>query len=331
MNNNTFTYITEFSGLGGSAVGLKAAGGQGLLAIEWDPDTGKTQNAYDHLVTNFPDLAAKGCILNEDICKVSGERILEITGLMPKQLNLFTSSAPCQGFSTSNTSRDANDIRNNLFFASLKHVKVLLPELVLFENVAGMTKGAMRGKYLQITSALKGIGYRVKTWELSASDYGAPQTRPRTWIIGVREDLGVEPSVPAPFAKTVGVRDVLPHLIGIQQGQFNRTIYPSNVPCFTITKTEGVMVIDNSNTTRKPTIEELRVLSTFPADFKFVGSYSQIFARLGNSVLPQMIRTLAEHLVSTVLSKSQVANCANSLHSPLDSFSKQLLDSALAA
>jgi DNA (cytosine-5)-methyltransferase 1 len=300
MDDYRFTYITVFSGCGGSALGLKQAGGKGLFALDFDP-LSKTQNAYDHLVLNFPEIHDKGCILNEDIQSVSGERILELVGIRPRELDLYQSSAPCQGFSASNTARNAKDFRNDLFFESIKQVKVIQPAIALFENVAGMTMGKMRGKFVQIVGALRDCGYKVGAWSLNASDYGAPQTRPRTWIIGIRDDIGFEPSVPAPIGYVVGVKDVLPHIVATQQGQFNKTVFPANNPCCTITKTEGMKVIDNTNSIRKPTIEELRVLSTFPSDFKFTGTHSQIHARLGNSVLPLMIKRLAIHLYNSVL------------------------------
>ena len=299
---NKFTYITAFSGCGGSALGLKQAGGEGLLAIEWDPSD-KSQNAYQHLVKNFPEMHEQGRILNEDICTISGERIMEITGLKKYSLGLYQSSAPCQGFSSCNTKRDANDLRNDLFYESIKHVDVLRPAVAVFENVAGMTRGKMRGKFHQIVKALEGLGYTVGTWVLNSSDYGAPQTRPRTWILAVREGLG-DPSVPAFVKRPVSLSDALPNLDGHMQGQFSKSWIPGTQPVSTITKTAGFKVIENG-VPRKPTIEELRIMCTFPDDYQFVGSESKIHMRLGNSVLPLQMRVLAEHLYETILMQNE--------------------------
>ena len=302
MNNKKFTYITAFSGCGGAALGLQQAGGEGLLSIEWDPYD-KSQNAYQHLVKNFSEMHKQGRLLNEDIGTISGEKIMEVTGLKPFELKLYQSSAPCQGFSASNTKRDANDLRNDLFFESIKHVDVLRPSVALFENVAAMCRGKMRGKFHQIVSALLNLGYSVGTWVLNASDYGAPQTRPRTWIIAIREGLG-QPSVPAFHDKVVSLSDVLPNLDGHMQGQFFKTWIPGTKPVSTITKTAGFKVIENG-TARKPTIEELRILCTFPEDYKFVGPESKIHMRLGNSVLPLQSRILGEHIYETILKPNE--------------------------
>jgi len=303
MNDKKFTYITAFSGCGGAAIGLKQAGGEGLLAIEFDPYD-KSQNAYQHLVKNFPEMHEKGRILNEDICTISGERIMEITGLKKYQLSLYQSSAPCQGFSASNTKRDANDLRNDLFYESIKHVDVLRPSVALFENVAGMVRGKMRGKFHKIVKALEGLGYKVGSYVLNSSDYGAPQTRPRTWIVAIREGLG-EPSVPEFSSKTVSLSDVFPYLDGHMQGQFSRNWIPGTKPISTITKSAGIKVIQDG-VPRKPTIDELRVLCTFPEDYIFVGPETKIHQRLGNSVLPLQSRVLGEHLYETIIRPNDV-------------------------
>ena len=300
---NKFTYITAFSGCGGSAIGLKQAGGKGLLAIEFDPCDLKDQNAYQHLVKNFPEMHKQGRLLNEDICTISGERIMEITGLKPFELSVYQSSAPCQGFSSANTKRDANDLRNDLFYESIKHVDVLRPSLAIFENVAGMTRGKMRGKFHQIVTALANLGYNVGAWVLNASDYGAPQTRPRTWIIAVRAGLG-NPSVPPYAKKPVSLTDALPSVEGHMQGQFLKSWIPGIKPVSTITKSAGFKLIENG-TPRKPTVEELRILCTFPDDYQFVGCESKIHMRLGNSVLPLQMRVIAEYLYETILKENE--------------------------
>lgn len=331
MENKKFTYITAFSGCGGSALGLQQAGGEGLMAIEWDPYD-KSQNAYQHLVKNFPEMHEQGRILNEDICTISGERILKVTGLKKFELSLYQSSAPCQGFSASNTKRDANDLRNDLFFESIKHVDVLRPSVAVFENVAGMTRGKMRGKFHQIVKALENLGYKVGTWVLNASDYGAPQTRPRTWIIAVREGLGL-PSVPEFRKGVVSLTDVLPYLDGHMQGQFSKSWIPgATKPISTITKSAGIKVIQNG-IPRNPKIEELRILCTFPDDYQFVGPKSKIHQKLGNSVLPLQMRVIAEHLYETILMPNEpllqkaeeAVNHEILPNSVLDDFSQQLL------
>jgi site-specific DNA-cytosine methylase len=303
MNNtkSKFTYIAEFAGAGGACIGLQQAGGEARLQIEWDPYD-KSQNAYEHLKLNFPEVQAKGRILNKDIWTVTGEDQLRIAGLEPGAIDCLQSSAPCQGWSSANTSKKADDARNDLFLHSIETLKVTQPKLVIFENVKGLvTTQSLRFKYYQIKTELENAGYNVKTWVLDSKDYGIPQSRVRSWVIGVRKDIGIEPSVPAITDIIVGIKDVLPHLQGHQRGQFEKNILPASAPVSTITKTAGFKVIENDEL-RYPTIEELRILSTFPAEYKFVNdSFNKCHERVGNSVLPEMMRILMDHLYETVL------------------------------
>lgn len=54
----------------------------------------------------------------------------------------------------------------------------------------------------------------------------------------------------------------------------------------------GVASVAHPLECRKFTIDELRLVCAFPSDFTLVGSYSQQWARLGNSVLPLMARSV---------------------------------------
>jgi site-specific DNA-cytosine methylase len=129
MNKNSFkiddkfTYVVDFGGGGGSSIGIQQAGGKAKGIIEWVPpgknDKPSRQIPYDHLVANFPVLYRAGGIINEDACEVSGQKILEVTGLKPGELDEYQSSAPCQDFSSSNIKRVVNSPRNFLFFTSI--------------------------------------------------------------------------------------------------------------------------------------------------------------------------------------------------------------------
>ena len=143
MTKRNFTYLTEFSGLGGASLGCRQAGGIGKLAIEWDP-CDRSQNAYQHLVLNFPEMHKEGLILNKDITTISGDEMLDIMGIPSHTLNIFQTSFPCQGFSMSNTARDVEDERNNLFYNSLEHISKIMPDVVIGENVGGLGAGVMK-------------------------------------------------------------------------------------------------------------------------------------------------------------------------------------------
>jgi DNA (cytosine-5)-methyltransferase 1 len=306
MDNAKFTYIAEFAGAGGTCLGARAAGGECRLQVEWDPYG--AQNAYELLKKNFPEVATKGRIINYDITSFTGRHQLRLAGLKRGELDILTSSAPCQGWSSANTNKKKDDHRNDLFLNSIRNIRMTQPKIVLFENVKNFAYGKdTKFKYYQIITELKNAGYRVKTWVLDSKDFSIPQSRVRSWVIGVREDLcqqyGVEPSVPDYHDTQVGIGDVLPHLQGHIRGQFDKDVIPANVPVSCITKTVGFKVIENG-VPRCPSIDELTTLSTFPEDYDWGdSSFNQVHNRVGNSVLPKMAEILMEHLYETVLMK----------------------------
>ena len=52
---------------------------------------------------------------------------------------------------------------------------------------------------------------------------------------------------------------------------------------------------------RKPTIGELKILSSFPSEFEFAGSYTQVWNQIGNCVPPLMIKALGDTIREKIL------------------------------
>ena len=78
-HNHKPKVISTFSGCGGSSYGYKLAGYEVLLAVEMDTHAVATYQR------NFPDTP----IYYGDIHKLSVEKVLETTGLIPGELDLF--------------------------------------------------------------------------------------------------------------------------------------------------------------------------------------------------------------------------------------------------
>lgn len=77
-------------------------------------------------------------------------------------------------------------------------------------------------------------------------------------------------------------------------------------PCPTVTQRGGS--VDAASVThpiqrRKFTIDELKLICSFPEDFKLTGTYSQQWERLGRSVPPLMMKAIAEVVRDEVLAK----------------------------
>lgn len=190
------TVISTFSGRGGSSIGYHMAGFRELLAVEWDG------HAADTLRLNWSDLD----VYHGDIAALGVDEVLSRAGLRPGELDLFEGSPPCQGFSTAGR-RQLDDPRNQLFREYVRLLAGLQPKTFIMENVEGMTFGSMAGIYGEALGALQDAGYVVVSGVLNAGYLGVPQLRKRLIVVGVREDLGLTPTLPVPMQKPITVRE----------------------------------------------------------------------------------------------------------------------------
>ena len=304
----SFTVTSLFAGCGGSSLGYRLAGGKVLLAAEWDA------NAVETYRLNFP----KTTLFHGDVADLSVDKALEMAGVSPGELDILDGSPPCQGFSTAGK-RDFGDERNQLFNEYVRLLRGLRPKVFVMENVSGMVKGKMKLIFVEILRELKASGYRVRARLLNAMYFGVPQSRERIIFIGVREDLGIEPSYPKAQAMPLGLRHTLGlrRAIGLRRGwgklnegvknkQFNNKWRTLDLPCVTLEKTRPpILLIDG--TERELTLEECSRIGSFP---KWRQWGPRAYQRIGNSVPPNFMRAIAEHIYSNILEKIRTEKAA---------------------
>jgi DNA (cytosine-5)-methyltransferase 1 len=327
---NAPTVISTFAGCGGSSLGYSMAGFRELLAIEWD------DNAVATFKLNFPDVP----VYHGDIAKISVEQVLEMTGLQPGELDVFDGSPPCQGFSTAGV-RDMNDDRNQLFREYVRLLRGLKPKVFVMENVSGMVKGKMKLIFAEILRELKVSGYRVSARLMNAMYFNVPQSRQRLIFIGVRDDLGIEPSHPGGENRPFTFRDacfdlkgnnsedrvlgqLLQEVAKVQpdKWEMDRAKYGAikgNIAgaigtkwagwdrvCMTIIKSEIAMCgTIHPDRERYISIPEAKRIFSFPDQFLFLGDREQAIMRMGNSVPPLFMRSIARHIRREILESSQ--------------------------
>lgn len=188
--SNGLTLVSLFAGCGGSGCGYHLAGYDVRLAVEWD------QEAAGIYAANFPGTPMHA----GDIKELSSDRALELARVRPGELDVLDGSPPCQGFSTAGK-RVLGDRRNVLFLEFVRMLAAFRPRAFVMENVSGLRKGKMKLTFAEIHLALKAAGYRVACRELNAWWYGVPQDRRRLIWVGLRDDLGIEPSHPQPTVR----------------------------------------------------------------------------------------------------------------------------------
>jgi DNA (cytosine-5)-methyltransferase 1 len=314
-----YTVISTFAGCGGSSLGYKWAGFKELLAIDFD------RNAVETFRLNFPEVPC----WQKDITTVKANKILEFCNIKKGELDILDGSPPCQGFSTAGK-RQVIDPRNELFKSFVYLIQELQPKIFVMENVSGMVKGKMKGKFKEIILSLKALNYQVKCKLLNAKYYEVPQSRQRLFFIGIRNDLNLEPVFPEPLNRIVTVGEALNGLMTDTKEAFNRT--PKHIrPLLKLMKdyevaskySNGIKYFNHKRVSQyKPsrtilktpvtyhfkedrlfTKEELLILSSFPKDFKLVGSLMNVYNRLGNSVMPKQMYHIAKTLKEKILDK----------------------------
>ena len=324
---NAPTVISTFAGAGGSSLGYSMAGFRELLAVEWD------DNAVQTFKANFHDVP----VYHGDIAKLSAEQVLEMTGLKAGELDVFDGSPPCQGFSTAGK-RMIDDPRNQLFREYVRLLRGLKPKVFVMENVSGMVKGIMKLVFVEILKELKASGYKVSARLLNAMYFGVPQSRERMIFIGVRDDLGVEPSHPkaetsgiSPRDAFTGVKQMDRRLLAdwlkeaakyIDAGNYSdQSVYAAFMktkgkssgsqstkmlswdrPSCVLTKSEIACAgIIHPGGERYLDTSEMMRIGSFPDLFQFVGDRKNKVNRIGNSVPPLFMRSIAKHIRSEIL------------------------------
>lgn len=322
---NAPTVISTFAGAGGSSLGYSMAGFRELLAVEWD------NNAVETFKLNFHDVP----VYHGDIAKLSVDEILSMTGLQVGELDVFDGSPPCQGFSTAGK-RQLDDPRNQLFREYVRLLRGLKPKVFIMENVSGMVKGVMKLVFVEILKELKASGYKVSARLLNAMYFGVPQSRQRMIFVGVREDLGIEPSHPGAETEVVTVRQAfnnIPDLLEVKhptgeakkivdemkQGEDGSVAFQrlnqTNVRRWfglkrlsfdTPSKTLVKSILSGQihpTENRYLSEAEIKRIGSFPDKYIMLGDLSIKWMRIGNSVPPLFMRSIARHVRKEILEK----------------------------
>jgi len=311
--DNAPTVISTFAGCGGSSLGYSMAGFRELLAVEWD------NNAVETFKLNFPEVP----VYHGDIAKISVDDILKQTGLKVGELDIFDGSPPCQGFSTAGK-RQLDDPRNQLFREYVRLLRGLRPKVFIMENVSGMVKGVMKLVFVEILKELKASGYKVSARLLNAMYFNVPQSRQRMIFVGVREDLGIEPSHPEAESLPISLKrfdletdiylspercksiDEHAPKQKAKGNSFHPIFLQENKPCCTLPKTRsgnGSLYFASGNIYRYPNEKELKYIGSYPFSFSFIGTESNTQNRIGNSVPPLFMRSIARHVRKEILAK----------------------------
>jgi DNA (cytosine-5)-methyltransferase 1 len=181
--------VDLFSGAGGISLGferpetLNGLADLGYSDISFDSDPFETVLAVEK-----DDYTAETFGKNFDAEVIEGD-IREIDSFAAySDADVVVGGPPCQGFSNLNSVKTAEleDERNKLWRQYMRAVEDIDPDVFLIENVPRFLKSQEGARTVQIAEDL---GYTTVVDTLWAHEYGVPQKRKRSFILGSK--LGV--------------------------------------------------------------------------------------------------------------------------------------------
>lgn len=212
MNSKKFV-VDLFAGCGGLSLGLEKAGFHPVFVNELNKDAMSSYLINRKVIEprllspEFHENDIKEIVTTRSYIKRISDSLKREFNLSIEQgdLDLVVGGPPCQGFSGIGHRRSYSVNKeqlpsNHLFQDMAWVVAKLKPKIFLFENVKGLlsakwnpsgVKGEIFKDVLDAFHSIK--GYRVEHALVLAKQYGAPQNRPRVLVVGVRNDLDINP------------------------------------------------------------------------------------------------------------------------------------------
>ena len=186
MTNNKIRVVELFAGVGGFRIGLEGASDvyETVWNNQWEPST-QHQDASLVYKARF---GSKGHC-NKDINSVP-------TNEIPDH-DLLVGGFPCQDYSVAATLSRSGGIEGKKGVLWWQIYRILnekgekRPKYIFFENVDRLlnSPATQRGRdFAIILASLSDLGYVVEWRIINAADYGMPQRRRRTYIVGYQKD-----------------------------------------------------------------------------------------------------------------------------------------------
>jgi DNA (cytosine-5)-methyltransferase 1 len=196
-SKSNLNFIDLFSGAGGLSCGLELAGMTCVLGVDMDKSAIETFK-HNHTFANT---------FCGSITELSAAKIKELTH--NQEIHAVVGGPPCQGFSTVGLG-DPNDKRNQLFKEFIRVVKITNPYYVVIENVTGLLAKKNEKTIQSIFKIFHKMGYTLDVQVMSSENYGVPERRRRTIIIGSRINKNI--TFPKMSERIVTVGEALKNL-----------------------------------------------------------------------------------------------------------------------
>ncbi len=283
---DTITFIDLFAGIGGFHLAFHNLGAKCVFVSEWDRAARETYQT--NFVKTDPELFAP-----ETIDQLFAG---DITTVRPKDIpdfDIVTGGFPCQPFSQAGLKKGFDETRGTLFFDIANIMREKQPKAFFLENVRGLLTHDGGRTFATIKKILtEDLGYSFFYKIIRASDYGAPQHRPRLYMVGFK-NKSIDFTFPEPIALTKTMDDIF-------GGKVNKTVgYTLRVggrgSGLGDRRNWDTYIVDGK--VRRLSPQEGLRMQGFPEDFEFPVSEAQAMKQLGNSVAVPAIQATAAEII----------------------------------
>lgn len=296
--------VDLFAGCGGLSRGFQNAGIEVRAAFEfWDVAASVYEKNFDHPVFRI------------DLSNVPNA----VSIIQPFHPDMIIGGPPCQDFSHAGKRIEAERAGLTGSFANI--VKEVQPSYFVMENV---DRAEISNAYAYARQTFKEAGYGLTEIVLDASYCGVPQKRKRFFCIGI---LGDEDDVVRPFIEKrisnheTTIRDYFGSSLGFEyyyrhpRNYSRRAVFSIDEPAPTIRGVnrpvpKGYPGHPNdacpvSEGVRALTTQERALIQTFPADFKWEGSKTDMEQMIGNAVPVKLAEFVARAVLDFIQGNHQ--------------------------
>lgn len=290
--------VDLFCGCGGLSLGFEKAGFDVVAAFDnWDA----ALHVYN---ANFPHPGRLLDLADVDNCTKT------IAELSP---DMIIGGPPCQDFSSAGK-RDEDNGRGDLTVHYAEIISAIKPPVFVMENVDRILK---TNKLMEAKRLFKEAGYGISYRVLDASYCGVPQKRKRFFMIGVlgEKDGFLDAAFEEGLSKEpMTMRDYFGNSLGIDyyyrhpRSYARRGIFSIDEPSPTVRGVnrpmpDGYEIHANDPVKSKEGIRPLTTIErswvqTFPKEFHFEGSKTDIEQMIGNAVPVNLAKYVASMIAS---------------------------------
>ena len=311
--------VSFFSGAGGLDIGFKCAGFRNVVDVEINEMFANTLRANGAENVVIGDMNDYDSVIVE----------LEKRGIKRPFPGIFHGGPPCQSFSIAANQRFSREMENfkrtgfknerlgNLLFCYIEVICHFRPETFLIENVDGLLTIDDGEQVRRACEMLSDAGYDVTPPRIvNAADYGVPQKRLRTIIVGSRlghfEFPVTSPQLPVGSVFVRPLTGVDNHITSEHSAEsvarymklgFGQRDHMGRVDRIDPYRPSKTIIAGGTGgggrsplhpfVPRTMSVRECARIQTFPDSYKFTGPNARQFTQVGNAVPPVLAYVLA--------------------------------------